>query len=73
MLLVRLGLQQISIRDAAAGDILMQVPATLQLHLAVRVSDGLVEAHAGLRRVVVRPFAGDETWDSAWRLPVGDF
>lgn len=73
MLLLRLGLRQVSIRNAGAGDILVQAPATLLLHLAVRVNDGLVEAHAGLRRVVVRPFAGDETWDSAWRLPVGDF
>jgi hypothetical protein len=73
MLLLRLGLRQVSLRNAGAGDILMQAPATLLLHLAVRVSGGLVEAHAGLRRVVVRPIAGDENWDSAWRLPVGDF
>jgi len=73
ILLEGLGLVEVAPEHAGVGDVLMQVPATLQLHLAVRVRAGLVEAHAGLRRVVVRPTAGDETWDSAWRLPVGDF
>ena len=58
--------------NAAEGDILLRAPATLQLHLAVRVRDGLVEAHAGLRRVVHRPIHCDEHWHSAWRLPAGE-
>lgn len=73
ILLAGLGLVEVPTDRAGVGDILMQVPATLQLHLAIRVRDGLVEAHAGLRKVVLRPIARDETWDSAWRLPVGDF
>jgi hypothetical protein len=44
----------------------------LQLHLAVCVRGGLVDAHAGLRRVVQRPMHIDERWQSAWRLPAGD-
>lgn len=39
-----------------------------QLHLAVRVADGIVHADAGLGRVVTRP--GDPPWPvlAAWRL-----
>jgi hypothetical protein len=55
-----------------AGDLLLQVPATLQLHLVMLVSGGVIEAHAGLRRVVFRPQRVDEQWHSAWRLPMGD-
>lgn len=59
--------------DAAGmGDVLFGTPATLQLHLAMRVEGGLVEAHAGLRRVVTRPLYAGEQWHSAWRLPEGD-
>jgi cell wall-associated NlpC family hydrolase len=57
---------------AQSGDLLLQSPASLQLHLAVKVGGGVVEAHAGLRRVVFRPLMAGETWDSAWRLPLGD-
>lgn len=57
---------------AAAGDLLLGTPATLQLHLAVRVQGGIVEADAGLRRVVLRPLRADERWHSIWRLPMGD-
>lgn len=73
VLLMQLGLREVAFATAGVGDMLMQVPATLQLHLAIRVSDGIVEAHAGLRRVVVRPIICGESWDSAWRLPMGDF
>jgi hypothetical protein len=34
------------------------------------VEGGLVEAHAGLRQVVVRPLGAHERWHSAWRLPM---
>lgn len=57
---------------ARTGDLLLGAPATLQLHLACRVEGGIVEAHAGLRRVVLRPLSPGERWHSAWRLPVGD-
>lgn len=57
---------------AAAGDVLLGAPATLQLHLAVQVQGGIVEADAGLRRVVLRPQRADERWHSIWRLPIGD-
>jgi cell wall-associated NlpC family hydrolase len=67
-----LGCRAMPAAAAQVGDVLLQAPATLQVHLAVRVRGGLVEAHAGLRRVVVRPFGPDEQWDSAWRLPVGE-
>jgi hypothetical protein len=36
------------------------------------VADGIVEAHAGLRRVVLRPLHPGERWHSAWRMPQGD-
>lgn len=55
---------------ALPGDLMIQMPATLQLHLAIRVEGGLVEAHAGLRRVVFRPLGPREQWHSAWRFPV---
>ncbi len=57
---------------AQSGDLLLQSPATLQVHLAVKVGGGVVEAHAGLRRVVFRTLVAGEIWDSAWRLPLGD-
>ncbi len=60
------------VASPAAGDLLLQVPATLQLHLVVLVCGGVVEAHAGLRRVVFRPLRAGEQWHSAWRLPMGD-
>jgi hypothetical protein len=50
----------------------MQLPAARQIHLAVVVTGGIVEAHAGLRRVVMRPLGDGEAWHSAWRLPTGD-
>jgi hypothetical protein len=71
-LLARFGCRVVEPVEAAVGDVMVQVPATLQLHLAVRVRGGLVEAHAGLRRVVVRPIGPEECWDSVWRLPLGE-
>ncbi len=67
-----LGFRQLPFAAAERGDLLLQAPATLQVHLAIRVGDGLVEAHAGLRRVVVRSIGAGEDWDSAWRLPLGE-
>jgi len=68
--LERLGCRRVGVGDV--GDLLVAVPATLQVHLAVMVRNGLVEAHAGLRRVVLRPLRPDERWESSWRLPLGD-
>ncbi len=67
-LLRRSGCTQVEV--ARPGDLLLQGPATLQLHLAIRVEGGLVEAHAGLRRVVLRPLDIFEQWLSAWRFPM---
>lgn len=54
---------------AAPGDLLLARPAALQVHLAIATGDGVVEAHAGLGRVVERPLAAGDAWLSAWRLP----
>ena len=55
---------------ARPGDLLLAFPATRQAHLAVRTGTGFVEAHAGLRRVVERPWSVGG-WHSAWRLLEG--
>jgi hypothetical protein len=57
---------------ALPGDILLQSPAHRLIHLAVRTEVGIVEAHAALRRVIERPLAPFEIWDSAWLLPEGE-
>ena len=51
-----------------AGDLLLCQSGPGQLHLAIRVSGGIVHADAGLRRVVERP--GVVPWPviGAWRL-----
>ncbi len=56
---------------AAPGDVLLARPAVAQVHLAIATGDGVVEAHAGLGRVVERPMVAGEGWLSAWRLPLG--
>ena len=50
------------------GDLLLCASGPGQLHLAIRVEDGIVHADAGLRRVVERP--GEVPWPliGAWRL-----
>lgn len=52
---------------AAPGDVLLCRVSALQLHVAVRVPDGVVHADAGLRRVVERPGALDWPLVGAWR------
>lgn len=64
------GLQEVA--EAAPGDVMLGAPATLQLHLAFWTGSGVIEAHAGLGRVVERRFVEGESWDSAWRLPMGE-
>ena len=62
------GLLELALSDAKPGDILLAFPATRQAHLAVRTPCGLVEANAGLRRVVERPWNEGLGWHSAWRV-----
>lgn len=54
------------------GDILLRWTAARQVHLAIWTGAGVIEAHAGLRRVVERPVGSDERWCAAWQLPGGD-
>lgn len=51
---------------ASPGDVLLMAAGPGQLHLAVRVENGIVHADAGLRRVVMRP--GEPPWPllAAW-------
>lgn len=73
--LARVGLTPRADGRAMAGDILLSVPASAQVHLAVATPDGLVEADAALRRVVERP-RGQPARGSvaegrmAWSLPM---
>ncbi|SIN59620.1 hypothetical protein SAMN02745824_0149 [Parasphingorhabdus marina DSM 22363] len=60
-LMQHLGFRQISGPTASSvsewriGDILLTRPAPLQLHMLVHTAEGMVHAHAGLRRVVCTP------------------
>ncbi|MFN3370454.1 MAG: peptidoglycan endopeptidase [Sphingomonadaceae bacterium] len=56
---------------ARPGDLLLASPAAFQVHLGIATADGVIEAHAGLGRVVERPLAAGDDWHSAWRLPGG--
>lgn len=71
-LLLGFGCRRLTVDAVEPGDLLLQMPAALQLHLAVVTPAGLVEAHAGLRRVVERPRVTGEIWQSGWRLPAGE-
>jgi cell wall-associated NlpC family hydrolase len=64
--------REVALRDALPGDILLSQPAARQVHFAIATELGFVEANAGLRRIVERPRALDDNWDSAWRLPWGE-
>jgi hypothetical protein len=50
------------------GNLLLCTPGPGQLHLAIRVEDGIVHADAGLGRVVERP--GEAPWPviGAWKV-----
>lgn len=61
------GLWELRVSDARPGDILLTFPATRQAHLAIRTQQGFVEANAGLRKVVERPWHEGSGWHSAWR------
>jgi hypothetical protein len=69
----RAGLSPLAAGDYRAGDILLSVVGRHRLHFAVLTDRGLVEAHAGIGRVIERPMAVDDRWISGWRLPDGDW
>lgn len=59
----------------ARGDVLLLEPGPAQHHLAIATGpDTIVHAHAGLRRIVLQPFATEPGHGSpilgAWRLPL---
>ena len=66
--LLAAGFAEMAVAASRPGDLLLSFPATRQAHLAVRTAEGFVEANAGLRRVVERPWGKGEGWHSAWRL-----
>ena len=54
----------------AAGDIWVTKPSPIQLHFGIVCpsGQGLIEAHAGLRRVVVSPLPDPRPGMTCWRL-----
>lgn len=48
------------------GDVMLLAPGFAQLHLGVWTGDGLVHAHAGLRRVVETPGLPDQRIVGIW-------
>ena len=57
-----------TVEYAGEGDLVLVRANPVQPHLLIRVPDGFVHAHAGLRRVVFLP--GETPWPIAdeWRL-----
>ena len=66
--LIRGGLSRHSFEDHGPGDILLVHHVGRWSHFAVATEHGLIEAHAGVRRVVERSLAVEERWGSAWRF-----
>lgn len=64
----QLGLLRVDGRDVRPGDIVLTEPQAALLHFVVATGDGVVEAHAGLRRVVERPWRPDEAIVSIWSV-----
>lgn len=62
------GFAELAAARALPGDLLLAFPATRQAHVAIRTATGFVEASAGLRRVVERPWDEGCAWHSAWRV-----
>ena len=71
--LIKQGCRRLEPEKGCNGDMLLATPALGQVHFAILTNQGLVEAHAGLRRVVERPLKPDDVWHSYWRMPVGDY
>lgn len=61
--------QPVGWEQAMAGDILLRWAAERQPHVAVRSRIGVIEAHAGIGKVIERNLGGDERWHAVWRLP----
>ena len=59
----------LDVAKARRGDVLLQWAAARQPHLALRTEKGVIEAHAGIGRVVERNLDAGERWDCAWRFP----
>jgi hypothetical protein len=66
------GFRELPMHVATGGDLLLAVLSRAQAHFAVRTERGVVEAHAGLRRVVERPIGHECLGSRAWRFPIGD-
>ena len=62
-----LGCSKVAVADP--GDLIVVAPAVGRRHLAVKTDQGVVHAHAGLRRVVEGPL--DPAWIvvAIWRFP----
>lgn len=56
-----------SISDTTEGDIVVKFPSFGQVHFAVCVRQGIVEANISLGKVVFRPSRNNDGWESAWR------
>lgn len=55
--------------EMAAGDILLMRPGPARYHLGIWTGDGLLHAHAGLRRVVETPGPPAPRVIGRWALP----
>jgi cell wall-associated NlpC family hydrolase len=66
--LLALGFRAIDAAEQRPGDIVLTEPVPGQLHFGIMTATGMVEAHAGLRRVVERPLRADERILSIWRV-----
>lgn len=64
--------QMTPVGEAAAGDVLAFAPAAGLRHLGVWTGEGIVHAHAGLRRVVEGPAPAEWVRVGAWRLPAAE-
>jgi hypothetical protein len=53
----------------AAADVLLMQPVPDQAHFGMVTDRGVIEAHAGLGRVVERPARPDDRVLAAFRLP----
>jgi cell wall-associated NlpC family hydrolase len=63
------GLVELPPARAVPGDILIMEPADGQAHLGLLSDRGIIEAHAGIGRVVERPRRPDDRVVAALRLP----
>ena len=71
-MLCREGFLDLPTPAAGPGDLLVMEPARDQVHLCLLTDRGVIEAHAGLRRMVERPHRADECIIGAYRFPEGE-